>query len=109
MRGSRIVSALNWRYAVGEVLLIVIGVSIALAANSWWEDRKAREEELAMLAQLKSALEVDLQEFEAMQKLHLDQERVFATYPNYDEGGEVPDPLEIVVTVTWQDASKRAR
>ena len=30
---------LNWRQAVVDVLLIVIGVSIALAADSWLGDR----------------------------------------------------------------------
>ena len=31
-----------------------------------------------------------------------------ATYPNYD-GVTVPDPLEIVITVSWNDALGRAR
>jgi len=39
---------LNWRQAVSDVLLIVIGVSIALAADSWLGNRieKARTEQL---------------------------------------------------------------
>jgi len=34
--------------------------------------------------------------------LHLRGERIVTTYPNYD-GGTVPDPLEVVLTVTWLD------
>jgi hypothetical protein len=44
---------LNWRQAVVDVLLIVIGVSIALAADSWLGDRT----ELARTNQLIDALE----------------------------------------------------
>ena len=79
---------MNWRYAVGEVLLIVIGVSIALAANSWWEGRKARENERAMLNQLQSALQIDLQEFESLLKQHLDQERDVISLVEHMEGNE---------------------
>jgi len=52
-------------YAVGEVLLIVVGVTIALAANSWYGDRQERRDELQVLMQLQQALEIDLDEFES--------------------------------------------
>jgi hypothetical protein len=38
-RFSRLFRPVNWTYAIGEVLLIVIGVSIALAVNAWNERR----------------------------------------------------------------------
>ena len=60
MRVSRLVSASNWRYAIGEVLLIVVGVSIALAASSWYENRQLRGDEFAALAQLQATLREDL-------------------------------------------------
>jgi len=65
MRVSRIFNATNWKYAIGEVLLIVVGVSIALGANSWYENQQERNNELQVLRQLKQALEVDLAEFES--------------------------------------------
>jgi hypothetical protein len=46
MRVSRLVSAPNWRYAIGEILLIVVDVSIALAASSWYEGRLERRNEV---------------------------------------------------------------
>jgi hypothetical protein len=49
MRVSRLVSAPNWRYAVGEVVLIVVGVTIGLAASSWYEGRQERRDELLVL------------------------------------------------------------
>ncbi len=65
MRGARIFSATNWKYAVGEVLLIVVGITIALAANSWYETRQERRDELQVLEQIQQALEIDLVEFES--------------------------------------------
>ncbi len=44
---------MNWRQSVVDVLLIVIGVSIALAADSWLGDRT----EQARTDQLLDALE----------------------------------------------------
>ena len=61
MRLSRLVSAPNWRYAVGEVILIVVGVTIALAATSWYEGRQDRRDELLILQQLRQTLSEDLQ------------------------------------------------
>ena len=60
MRISRFVTSNNWRYAAGEVVLIVIGVSIALAASSWYENWQERRIEIRALGQLKVALEADL-------------------------------------------------
>ena len=63
MRGSRLVSAPNWRYGVGEVVLIVVGVTIALAATSWYEGRHEQRDESLVLKQLRQTLSEDLQDF----------------------------------------------
>jgi len=41
--------------------------------------------------------------------LHLDSERIVPNYPGYTPGGAVPDPLPIVLTITWRDFSGRQR
>ena len=41
--------------------------------------------------------------------LHLHNERMVATYPNYAGGATVPDPLQIQLTLTWNDFKGRAR
>jgi len=56
---------MNWKYAIGEVLLIVVGVSIALAASSWYESRQARSDEISSLEQIREALVADLQSLES--------------------------------------------
>ena len=66
MRLSRLISAPNWRYAVGEVVLIVVGVTIALAGTSWYEGRQERRDEILVLQQLRQTLSEDLVEIESI-------------------------------------------
>ncbi|WP_019669390.1 DUF6090 family protein [Eudoraea adriatica] len=40
------------RYAIGEILLVVVGILIALQINNWNETQKARSEEKALLENL---------------------------------------------------------
>ena len=51
-----------FKYAIGEIVLVVIGILIALQINNWNEDRKKRELELSTLAELKSNLLVDIKD-----------------------------------------------
>ena len=51
------------KYAIGEIILVVIGILIALQINNWNEDRKLQKEELNLLIELKSNLEVTLNNF----------------------------------------------
>ncbi len=41
--------------------------------------------------------------------LNLSDELLVPSYPGYTLGGEVPDPLEIVLTLDWSDYQGRAR
>ena len=43
-------------YAIGEIILVVIGILIALSINNWNENRKLQAQELKLLKQLKSDL-----------------------------------------------------
>ncbi|WP_204346701.1 DUF6090 family protein [Psychroserpens algicola] len=47
-------------YAIGEIILVVIGILIALQINNWNENRKRSNEELSILKDLKKGLEADL-------------------------------------------------
>jgi len=50
------------KYAIGEIVLVVIGILIALQINIWNENRKARLNEKAILNSLKEELNSTLQE-----------------------------------------------
>lgn len=49
-------------YAIGEIVLVVIGILIALQINNWNESRKDREQEKLYLTSLKSDIEDSLKE-----------------------------------------------
>ncbi len=45
------------KYAIGEIILVVMGILIALQINNWNENRKLQSEELKLLLDIKSNLE----------------------------------------------------
>lgn len=57
-------SLVNWGKAVGEVLLIFIGVTIAIWFNNWNEARKAKLVEIQTLHEIKTAITQDLFDIE---------------------------------------------
>ena len=52
-------------YAVGEILLVVIGILIALQVNNWNEERKMQTTETSLLNDLKSNLAANFAEIES--------------------------------------------
>lgn len=50
------------RYAIGEIVLVVVGILIALQINNWNEQRKTNELEIKILKELHSNLTLDLKE-----------------------------------------------
>lgn len=53
-------------YAIGEILLVVIGILIALQINNWNEERKNRAYELTMLEEVHKELVKDLELIERL-------------------------------------------
>ena len=58
------------RYAVGEIVLVVIGILIALSINNWNENRKNRIEEAKMLHSFREVLQNDLSSIEFSTSFH---------------------------------------
>lgn len=49
-------------YAIGEIVLVVIGILIALSINNWNEIRKNRIAELNILQDIKASISTDIQQ-----------------------------------------------
>ncbi len=52
-------------YAIGEIVLVVIGILIALSINTWNENRKNANQELKLLQSFKIGLEKDLSDIDS--------------------------------------------
>ena len=48
LRGS---NKLNWGYVLGEILIVVVGITIAFCVDAWWERRQeqARKNPLPLI------------------------------------------------------------
>ena len=79
MRLGRLAGFADWRYAIGEVILIVIGVSLALAATSWYERKLDRRDEILILEQLRQTLNDDLQNIDATWEMTRNRERAISS------------------------------
>lgn len=55
-----------FKYAIGEILLVVVGILIALQINNWNEDRKSTNKEIEILTDFKSGLEFDLLQLDSI-------------------------------------------
>jgi len=54
------------KYAIGEIVLVVIGILIALQINNWNEQRKYKNLEITMLTEIKASLKESLLEINNM-------------------------------------------
>jgi len=51
------------KYAIGEIVLVVIGILIALQINNWNELNKERASEKIILNEIRDNLKFDLKDF----------------------------------------------
>ena len=74
-------------YAIGEIILVVIGILIAIQLNDFNEDRKERNRELSLLQKLKDDINLDIQDLTLT-------DSILAMYQSKHEGG-----LELLLKV----------
>ena len=53
------------KYAIGEILLVIIGILIAVSINGWNEDRKLKKAEQSILKDLKQEMTFNLKALES--------------------------------------------
>ncbi len=52
------------KYAIGEIILVVIGILIALQINNWNEGKKLEQQEIKLLRNFETSIESDLESFD---------------------------------------------
>jgi hypothetical protein len=52
------------KYAIGEIILVIIGILIAVSINGWNENRKLKIEEQSLLIDLKQEITMNLKDLE---------------------------------------------
>lgn len=67
-----------FKYAIGEIVLVVIGILIALQINNWNENRKDNLKKSALLASLKVEFMLNLNQLDSI--LYYDNRVVKSTY-----------------------------
>jgi len=62
-------------YAIGEIILVVVGILIALQFNTWQIEKKDRKIEKTLLKNIKRDLESDIQEFRHVKEFKISQNK----------------------------------
>ncbi len=70
-------------YAIGEIVLVVIGILIALQINTWNEDRNERKLEESTLVEIKKSLTLDIEYFETQIEDQLQSAHITTTLLNH--------------------------
>ena len=73
------------RYAVGEILLVVIGILIALQVNNWNEQRKSNEKFNAVLEQIYTIVDQDVQSLSNFESAFIQQSNIIDSLIYYPE------------------------
>lgn len=55
---------IGWKYAIGEIVLIFIGITMAIWFNNWNESKKERTIEIKSLKEIREAIRLDLDDIE---------------------------------------------
>ncbi|WP_375324621.1 DUF6090 family protein [Flagellimonas sp. GZD32] len=59
------------KYAIGEIVLVVLGILIALQINNWNQNKQLEKEELDTLKSLHESIRINIDEFEQIRKAQI--------------------------------------
>lgn len=60
-----------FKYAIGEIILVMIGILLALQVNTWNNNRELKKEEIKTLKSLKQEFSKNLNKFDAVYNIQL--------------------------------------
>ena len=82
------------KYAIGEIVLVVIGILIALSINTWNENRKAEITKHILLQELKQEFQTNLKLIEEHEISLTESNNYLITVLNYSAGKEKGLPID---------------
>ena len=91
-------------YAIGEIILVVIGILIALSINNWSEENKNRKQEAQILLQLKEEYQENLTELDlkiSMRKEMFDAATRLLGYYDDSKSWTLADSVASDFTITF--------
>ena len=86
----------NWRYAVGEIAIIVIGILIAIALDNWNDARTGRRLEHEYLTRLEEDLRADTATFRLMDRAVKRKSSALSTVDSTLRHGMTRDTLALL-------------
>jgi hypothetical protein len=81
---------LDWQYAIGELLIVVAGVLVALAIDQWNDERLERREADEILQHLLIDLHEDLKDIDLMIRLVREKQQSLLRLKSVFDSGERP-------------------
>jgi len=84
-----------FKYAIGEIILVVIGILIALSINNWNENRKLQKIEISLIKELRIGLVQDTIKVMSYLSILDISENAIKNINNAFEKNELPDSLNI--------------
>ncbi|WP_228851767.1 DUF6090 family protein [Aegicerativicinus sediminis] len=85
-------------YALGEIILVVIGILIALQVNTWQLEKKDRQIEKTLLKNIKRDLESDISELRRVKEFKISQNKAGLKLLEYfiDASKPLEDSLQFI-------------
>lgn len=87
---------MNWKYIIGEVLLIFIGINLAIWFNDWNDTNKTTANKEIAIAKIKEEIQNNLNELRAAREIN------YKIPLAIEEFSQFPRNSEGVIEVNWQ-------
>jgi hypothetical protein len=84
------VKHIDWSYAVGEIILIFLGISLAIWFNNWNEDRNERHTEVNILREIQENLTANIRHTTSISQAELKRAIAYRQLGNVILSDELP-------------------
>ncbi len=86
-----------FKYAIGEIVLVMIGILLALQVNTWKNNRELKKEELKVMKSLHNEFSENLIKFDSAYKFHLRRKKGIETIMSIKPENVTTDSLMLLI------------